>query len=140
MVSAIASTGTLVKAGDGAATESFTTIKGVKDITLFQFETNMQDSTSHDAGSFMTNVPTLKKSGQVTFDVFYTQDPTQGMTSGLYVDWYNKTLRNFQTLLTNGQLATYAAYVSKVGPIAAPVDGLYTLSVTLEVQGAVAWS
>jgi hypothetical protein len=140
MPSAYASTGTLQKIGDGGGSEAFTTIKGCKDITLFGFETNMQDSTSHDASGYMTNVPTLKKSGQVTFDLFYTKDATQGFATGLYADWTNRTLRNFQTLLTTGDLATYAAYVSKVGPIAAPVDGLYTMSVTLEVQGAVTWS
>jgi predicted secreted protein len=132
--------GTAVKIGDGGSPESFTTIPGAKDITLFGFTADTIDVTSQDStGNYKEYLPSTKDSGSVSFDMFFTGDATQGFATGLFDDYENQTLRNFQAVLTSGDTGTFAAYVTSFS-LSAPVADALTASVELKVTGPVTWS
>lgn len=142
--SGVVGLGTLLKLGDGASPEVFTTIAEVKDITgpgltmEFAEFTHMQS----DSG-YREYKPTFKASGDITFNCnFLPDNATQGFTStGLIYDYEQKTLRNFQLLFpdTGATLASFAAYVANIQP-STPMSGPMELAVTLRVTGPVTWS
>ena len=138
---AVAGTGSLLKIGDGGGPESFTTIAEVTDISGPGGTTNMIDVTSHDANGYTKQIPGLKTVGDVTFDIFFNAGATQGFASRLYLDWVNKTKRNFQIVIptTSPKTGSFAAYVSGWDP-SFPVDGAITVSVTITVDGSVTWA
>lgn len=132
--------GTLVKIGDGGSPESFTTIPGAKDITLFGFTSDTIDVTSQDStGNYKEYLPSTKDSGSVTFDMFFTGDATQGFSTGLFNDYEDQTLRNFQVTLTSGDVGSFAAYVTSFS-MSAPIGDALTASVELKVTGPVTWA
>jgi predicted secreted protein len=133
----IPSHGTLLKVGDGATpTEVFTTIAKIKDIGGPTFNRG-----THDASTQTTDwgeiVPGLKMGGQVTFDINLI--PTEGThdeNTGLLKDFIDGTKRNFQLVFpdTGNTTWQFAAYVLNYEPDA-PVDGLLTASLTVEITG-----
>jgi predicted secreted protein len=140
MPTAYAATGTLVKIGDGGGTEVFTTIPGVKDITLFGFTLDTVETTSHDASGFKTYIATLKDSGDVSFDMNFTAAAPQGFATGLFNDNQNRTLRNFQVFVPGiNKTASFAALVTTFS-MKNPVNDVITASVTLKTTGAVTWA
>lgn len=143
---ALSSFGTLLKIGNGATpTESFTTIAEVRDISGPSFALGTEEVTSHDGNGWREHIPTLLEAGEVTFDVNFKGDATQGFGSGsLYDDMIDKTKRNFQIVLPSGvgasnDTGTFAAYVTGF-ELAAPVEGVLTASVTLMITGSVTWA
>jgi len=133
----IPSHGTLLLVGDGGApTEVFTTIAKIKDISGPGFNRG-----THDASTQTTDwgeiVPGIKMGGQVTFDINLI--PTEGThdeNTGLLKDFIDGTKRNFQLVFpdpgnTKWQFAGFVLnYESD-----APVDGLLTASLTVELTG-----
>lgn len=141
MPTAYAAIGTLVRIGDGGGTEVFTTIPGVKDVTLFAFTADTIETTSQDAAGYKTYIPSLKDSGSVTFDMNFTAAATQGFSTGLFNDYINRTLRNFQVVLTTNPAKTgsFAAYVVAFS-MKAPVADVLMASVELKTTGPVTWA
>jgi predicted secreted protein len=128
--------GTLLQIGDGGGTEVFTTIAKIKDISGPTLNRG-----THDASTQTTDwsevVPGLKKGGQFTFDVnFIPTDTTHDHQTGLIKDFIDGTKRNFRIIWPDAgnTIDQYAAYVVNFEPDA-PVDGLLTASVTLEITG-----
>lgn len=138
---AVAATGTLLKIGDGGGPEAFTTIASVKDITGPGFTTDIIDVTSHDSAGYHEKLPTLKDAGQVTFTLNFNNHATQGFSTGLYADWVNKTLRNFQLVIptTVAKTGSFSAYVTNIQPNLPVADAL-TWDVTLDISGGVTWA
>ena len=138
MTNAIAGYGTLLQAGDGAATEVFATIAEVKDISGPGLEMTQEEATSHDStNGWREFVSTLADGGEVSFEVnFIPTDGTQDASTGLIADFEARTLRNFQLVFPDTGSTTwgFAANVSGFEP-AEPVDGLLTASVTLKISG-----
>jgi Lambda phage tail tube protein, TTP len=137
---AIAATGTLLQIGDGAGSESFTTIAEVKDIDGPKMSTDTVDTTSHDGPGFHTFLPTLKSSGDMTFDINFNKSATQGFGTGLYNDYRNRTRRNFQLVPPSiSATASFAAYVTGWEMKFAVAD-VQAVSVTLTIDGDVTWA
>ena len=133
----IPSHGTLLKVGDGATpTESFTTIAKIKDIGGPGFNRG-----THDASTQTTDwgeiVPGIKMGGQVTFDInLIPTEGTHDQTTGLLKDFIDGIKRNFQLVFPDpgNTVWQFAAYVLNFEPDA-PVDGLLTASLTVEITG-----
>ena len=138
MSNAISSFGTLLKIGDGAGTEVFTTIAEVLDIdgpTLTQDTVEVTSQTA--TARYKEYIVTLKDGGEVTFDVNYiTDDSTHDASTGLIKDYNDGTLRNFQVIFSDSGTTTWAisAYIVNFGPTM-PVNGALNASITLKVSG-----
>ena len=135
---AISSFGTLLKIGDGAATEVFTTIAGVMDISGPTQSLGTQEVTPQTApNSARVFIATLLDGGEVTFDINYEPaGATHDQTTGLIKVQTDKTLNNFECVFPDAATTTwsFAAFVASFEPTA-PVDGALTASVTLKISG-----
>lgn len=133
--SARSSHGTLLKIGDGAGPEVFTTIAEVLDISGPGTTLNTEDATNHDSGGWREPVATILEGGEVTFDINYYKASTQ---TKLRTDQANRTKRNFQMVipLVAPETLSFAAYVTNF-EYAAPVEGIFRASVTLMVTGPI---
>jgi predicted secreted protein len=140
---AVRSFGTFLKIGDGASpTEVFTTIAEVRDISGPSIAVGTEEVTSHDSGGWREHIPTIIEGGEVSFDLNFNAQATQGFSSGsLYDDMVDRTLRNFQIVLPTSTAKTgaFKAYVTGF-ELSAPVEGVLTASLTLMISGAVTWS
>ena len=138
MTSAISSFGTLLQLGDGASTEAFATIAEVLDISGPDLTLDTEEVTSHSStDGWDEHVATILRGGEVTFDVnFVPAGATHSYAAGLLKDMTDRTLRNFQLVLPDGDTTTWAfsAYVTKF-PLSAPVAGALRSSVTLLISG-----
>ena len=132
---AVSSHGTLLKLGDGADPEVFTTIAEVKDISGPEMSLNMEDATSHDSGGWREEIATLLEAGDISFDINYTADTTH---ETLQTAQYNRERLSFQIVFPMDTPITkeFSGYVTGFG-FGAPVEGILTASVTIRVSGAV---
>lgn len=139
MTEAISSFGTLLKMGDGGATEAFTTIAEVKDISGPALALGTEEVTSHSSpGGWREHVPTLLEAGEVSFDVnFVPANATHDPATGLIADMVARTKRNFQLVFPDTASTTweFRAYVTGFEP-SEPVEGALTASVSLMITGA----
>ena len=91
---AISSFGTLLKIGDGADPEVFTTIAEVLDISGPGLSLDTEETTNHSSpGGWEEYVGTILRSGEVTFGINY--DPvgaTHDASTGLIKDLTDRTL------------------------------------------------
>jgi predicted secreted protein len=134
----IAAYGTLLKLGDGASPEVFTTIAEVVDIGGPALELDMIETTSHDStAGWEEFVGGILRSGEVSLEINY--DPagaTHDASTGLIADMVARTLRNFELVFPDAGSTTwgFSAYVQKFEP-GAPVAEKLSASVTLKVSG-----
>jgi len=138
MSDAISAFGTLLKIGDGAVSESFTTIAEVKDIDGPGFETDIVDVTNHSsAGAWEEDVATILRGGEVTFDVnFVPTGATHAYDTGLIYDFLQRTRRNFQLVFPDSGNTTWQfTAIVQAFQIAAPVAEELRASVTLKITG-----
>lgn len=135
---AIAALGLLVKIGDGATPEVFTTIAELFDITGPSFSLDVADVTNQvSTGNWEEALPTVIRSGEVTFDIgFIPTNATHSQSAGLIADLKNRTKRNFQFVFpdTGATLWSFAAFVTGFEPAGAVADALRA-SVTLKITG-----
>jgi predicted secreted protein len=139
MSQALAAFGTFIQRGDGATpTESFTTIAEVSSISGPQMSAKIDDVTTHSTGTpWRAKLATLLDAGTVAFNInFIPSDATHSYVSGLLLDFANRTKRNFKIIFPDGVPTTWSvtAYVQDF-KIAAPVDGILSASMTLNVSG-----
>lgn len=139
MVSGIRAHGTLLKIGDGATAETFTSIAEVTNIQGPGLTADSLDMTHHASPSaFREFVQGLKDGGEVTLDLNYIPTAaTQDASSGLLNDYENGTLRNFELVFPDAGNTTWSitGIVTNFTP-AAPVDGKLGASVTIKLSGA----
>jgi predicted secreted protein len=135
---AIPAFGTLLKIGDGAGSETFTTVAEVKSITGPTLSAKIDDVTTHSTTTpWREKLATLLDAGTVSFDLnFIPTNATQSHTSGLLRDFENRTKRNFKLVLPDSGSTTWAitAYIQDF-KMAAPVDGVLNASLTLNISG-----
>ncbi len=139
MPGAISAHGTLLKIGDGEASETFTTIAEVTSISGPALVTDAVDTTSHDSPSNHREfIGGLKDAGEVTFDINYIPtNPTHDATGGLLADYVARTLRNFQLVFSDSGNTTWSFTAIVTGfESNEPVDAQLTASVTLRITGA----
>lgn len=133
----LGSHGTLIKKGDGGnPTETFTTIGEIKDIKGPGFTRNLHDA-STQTSDWAVVLPGMKRAESITFDInFDPSEPTHDHLSGLLADYLNNTKRNFQVVFPDGGSTKwqFAGYVTSMPP-EAPVDGVLTASVTIQIDG-----
>lgn len=138
MTSAIKAFGTLLKVGDGATPEVFTTVAEVTALNGPSLSQDTVDVTSHSStGGWAEHVATIIRAGEIGLEVnFVPTDDTQDAVAGLINDLEGQTLRNFQLVWPDSGSTTwsFAAYVTKFEP-SAPVGGGLTASCTLLISG-----
>lgn len=135
--SAFSGMGTLVKVGDGATPENFTTIAEVKGDIVGPGKTwDEADVTNHSSPNRTEEIiVTIKRLGTVTFDVnFLPTNATHNAVTGLQADRDNGTKRNFQLVAPDGSSTTYSftAYVKEFTPTWS-MTGAVSASVTLRL-------
>ena len=138
MSNAISSFGTLLKIGDGAGTEAFTTIAEVMDISGPSSTLNTAEVTSQtSANGYSEHIGTILNGGEVSFDINYgPTDGTHDESTGLISVMNARTLNNFQLIFPDSGTTTwsFAALVTGFEP-SAPVDGALTASVSMLISG-----
>ena len=135
---ATAGIGTLLKIGDGATPEVFTTIAEVLDIAGPGLTSDLVDITNmSSAGSWEESLPTILRSGEITFSVnFLPTNTTQSSVAGLINDFENRTNRNFELVFTDTPATTWSisGYVTNV-TTQMPVAGATTMDVSVKLTG-----
>lgn len=117
--------------------EIFATISGVKNLSGPSFSTEEIDITNHtSASAYRERLPSFKSGGEVSLDLLY--NPDDAVHENLFVDFENRTLRNFQVVLSNTGSMQYgfASYVMGL-EVQAPIDNALMVAVKLVVTGAV---
>jgi predicted secreted protein len=95
-----------------------------------------EDVTAHDStGGWEEVVPTILRSGEVTFDINYTPAAHHYAAHGLA---FNLVTRLIDTWTVGGPMGAwvFTGYVSKFEP-SAPHDGKLSASVAIKITGAV---
>ena len=139
---AVSSFGTLLKIGSGGGGETFATIGEVRDISGPAFALGTEEVTSHDSASGAREyIATLLEGGEVSFDINFTAAATQGFTGGLYTTMTNRTLRNFQLVVptSSAKTCSFAAFVTSFA-VNAPVEGVLSAGITLQISGLPTWA
>ena len=105
---------TLLKKGDAASPEVFTTVADVLAIDWNGKKLDTVDVTSMSStGNYREFIPTLFDGGELTFGLNY--NPTNATHSGLKTDYDARTLRNWQLVLPSS-LGTwsFAGYITEM--------------------------
>lgn len=129
--------GTVLKIGNGASPEVFTSILGIRSIQGPTLDMEIIDATSHSSpGAFREKVASFKDPGNVTFDLIY--DSTNAQHQALMDAYQARELTNFQQIMTDAgaEQYDYSAFVKQMSATA-PIDDLLTYAVTLEISGEV---
>ena len=138
MSDAVSGYGTLLKMGDGAGPEVFTTIAEVKDITGPGFEAGTLEVTNQSSpGAVREFIIGLLDAGEVTFDLnFLPNHATQDETTGLLGAYLGRLKKNYKLVYPVSPVWTinFAALVTGFEP-SAPVDDPLSASATLKVTG-----
>lgn len=139
-MSAIPSFGTFIKMSDSSMA-NHSTIAEVLDIDGPQLKADTKETTSHSSGiPWKTFVTTLLEGGDVKFMCNYMpDDPTHDALAGLRAVYANREKRNYQIINNDeagNQVDSFDAFITDVGR-KSPVNGVYDMSVTLRITGAV---
>ena len=129
--------GTLLKAGNAASPEVFTTIANLGDIDGPELATNMEDVTSHDSTSGYDEVMPdgVLSVGEISFEVNYNPaGGTHDNTTGLISCWRTKHKRRFKLIWPDASEWVFYAYVTKFSPKAA-VRGVLKADVSIKPTG-----
>ena len=139
----IAAFGTLLKIGDGAGVESYTTIAEVTDVGWGGMKVNTADITNHGSTSaFKEIVATTVDPGQVKFSInFVPNAVTHAYTTGVMRDIIARNKRNFQLVFpcVAPNTITFAAYVTGFDH-KGPVDGKLAADFSIDITGFITWS
>lgn len=130
--------GTQLKIGDGATTETFTTVAEVKKLKV-GMKLNTKDVTSHSStNAWVEKIPTLLEGDAIKATLNWLPGhATQSYSTGLLKDMVNRTARNFQVVIPAASSVTWSftAYVAKFEG-ALDVDDVQELDIELEITGA----
>ena len=130
--------GTLLQMGDGGGPEVFTTVAQVMDIEGPEFSTDTEETTNQSSpGGFEEFIATIKRSGELTFDVnFDPSDATHNATTGLIAAYQNRTKKNWRLLMpvSPAKRWDFAGIVTGMGQ-SNPVAGILRSSVTIKISG-----
>lgn len=137
---AIGAQGTLLKVGNGASPESFTTIPEVHKLTAPSIKFDLLDTTSHDSTSgFKEYIPGLADGENIGFSFWFV--PSNSVHQGVRDDSLAKTLRNFEVIFPDASDNTMdqAAYVTMFTPTA-DINTVLVVAAQAKVTGPVSWS
>lgn len=135
----VAAIGTLLKLGDGASPEVFSTIAEVRDIDGPTLSAEEIDVTNHSTtGNYAESISGLLDAGTVSFDVNYLPaNSTHDASTGLLAEFEAKTRSNYQMVLTDTANTTqsFAAYVQQFS-MRFPVREQNQAAVIIRIVGA----
>ncbi len=135
---AISAFGTLLKMGDGATPESFTTIAEITEIGGPALSLERLDATHmQSTGGWKEKIGGLLDGGEVTFSIQYVPThATHNASTGLISRMVAKSVDNYQLVFPDASSTTwtFAALVAGFEPDA-PHDGKLTADVTLDISG-----
>jgi len=137
-----AAKGTLLKKGDGASPEVFTTVAqifgGPDGPSYAQDELDVTDHSS--PSGFREFIGGLKDAGEVSGELHFDPDSTtHNDAAGLIKELKDGTVKNWQIYFPNAAKVTFAALVTAF-ELAAPVDGKLTASFSMKISGLPVWS
>ena len=115
---ALPTNGTLLKVGDGADPEQFTTIAEVQEINGVKLESAEEDATNFDSGGWEEVIMAVQKVGDISLKLNFIPDgATHGNAAGgLVHSWRTKALKNYQLTFPNtaATVWTIPAYVKSI--------------------------
>lgn len=129
--------GTLLKRGNGATVEVFTTVAEVKSISGPGLSMETIDATHMESpNAFRELLPSFKSAGEVTLEMNFL--PANANQQGFVTDFQNRTKRNWKLVFPDTATTTwsFAGYITGFAPSAA-VDSILTASATIAVTGDV---
>jgi hypothetical protein len=136
-MAAYAATGTLLQVDDGGGS-TFTTVAGVGDIEGPEVSVDTEEYTNHSSpGGFEQLMPTIKRSGEVTFPCYWDpNDPTHDGTTGLVFLANNRTVRSWRMVFPTSPSRrwNFQGFIQQFRT-GAPVAGMLTADVTIKVTG-----
>ena len=134
----VESQGTLLRRGDAASPEVFTTIGEVTQVGGPTGSATVID-VSNLSSTRREKIMGLPDEGQINVTLNY--DPTDAPQDGLRTDRAGRTLRNFQISVANSPSETisFSAYILEFSHDFS-VDSVASLTVTLEITGALTYS
>lgn len=128
----------LVKRGDGASPESFTTVAALRDTTVTLTEQTVDTTTKDDAGARGLLSGSIVRSMTVSGTGLFTDDADK---QSVYTDFATGTHTNYQIDVvsdaTNGGAVYTAAFRITQYEFAGSYDGEANFSLTLESDGAI---
>lgn len=132
---ALEAQGMVIKHGDGASPEVFTTIPEVKSFSGPSGSASVIDVSDLSSTAKEKRMG-LKDEGQVSLTIQYI--PQNAVHAAMRADRSNRTLRNFQIDFTDSPTTTwqFSAYVLSFAT-SGSVDGTVEANVTLEISGDV---
>lgn len=129
--------GTLLKAGNGASSETFAAIAEVKSISGPALIAEIVDRTHMESpNSFREKLPSLLDTGPITFSVNFL--PATAAQTVITTDLKARTKRNFQLVFPDTSTTTwsFSGYYTNFSPNA-EIDGVLSADVEITVTGAV---
>ena len=129
--------GTLLKRGNGADPEVFTTIAEITGFSGPEPSLETIDATHMESiDGFREYLPSLKDSGEISFDFNFLPGNTN--QRALYTDMVDAVRRTFQIVWSNSPATTYEfqAYVTSLS-FNAQIDDKLSGSGTLQVTGPI---
>ncbi len=135
---ALSAFSTMVQIGDGAATEAFSNIAELRNISGPSLTAETIDVTVHNTATpFRRFISGLLDGGEITMDInFVPQEPTHSYSAGLLADMLNRTRRNFALVFPDPGETTWIipGIITSFECSADPADVLMA-SVTIKVSG-----
>jgi predicted secreted protein len=137
MSTAVFAQGTLLKPGNGASPEVFTTMPGCEEIAYGPPSPDEIDVTSHSSsGGFREYIAGLLGKGKVSTKVFY--NPSEA--THVQVRQAHGTYMNFQLAFVGSPAETVTFNARVDIALANPVDKAREMSVELAITGVPVWS
>lgn len=142
MSDAIAAYGTLLKRGNGAGPEVFSTIAEVKSISGPNMSSDVIDVTTHSsaaAGAWREKIASLIDPGELSFDINFI--PAAQGHIDLRTDFVNRTKRNFQLQFPDAGPTIWSIEgIVTSFEIEAPTDDVLSASITITITKAPTFS
>lgn len=132
--------GTLLKRGDGATAEVFTTVAEIKSISGPNMSMETLDATHMESpNAFRELLPSFKSGGEVSLEMNFL--PADANQQGFVEDFQDRALRNWKLVFPDTATTTwsFSGYITAFSPSAA-VDSILAASATIMVTGDVSIS
>lgn len=127
--------GTQLQAGDGADPEVFTTIAGVKSVSVGSISRTIIDNTDLDSGDYRTFKGGLKDGGSLGMSVNF--EPTNGThdkTSGFLSHFDDDDARNYKLVFPDSTEWGFAGCLESFD-LSGAMDDLYLADLSIKVSG-----
>ena len=140
MSSATSGFGTLLKMGDGASPEVFTTVAEVTNIAGPSLATESIDVTSHDSASnHREHIPSLRDAGELSFSVNYLpgDNTHKQAATGLLGAYQSRTVKNWELVFPDAATTTWSltGFINGFSPTG-PTDDKLSADVSIKMTAA----